>query len=55
MNMRNGNDMRMKPWFVSLSPICLPKVFETSEFASHPLFSVAQGGLDLQQVSIIYP
>ncbi|KTF89970.1 hypothetical protein cypCar_00013627 [Cyprinus carpio] len=25
------------------------QVFETSEFASHPLFSVAQGGLDLQQ------
>ncbi|TRY93815.1 hypothetical protein DNTS_012182 [Danionella cerebrum] len=25
------------------------QVFETSDFASHPLFSVAQGGLDLQQ------
>ncbi|ROI83702.1 Poly(rC)-binding protein 4 [Anabarilius grahami] len=25
------------------------QVFETSEFASHPLFSMAQGGLDLQQ------
>ncbi|KTF88197.1 hypothetical protein cypCar_00006114, partial [Cyprinus carpio] len=29
------------------------QVFETSEFASHPLFSMTQGGLDLQQVSIM--
>lgn len=28
------------------------KVFESSEFGSHPLLSVSQGGLDLQQVSI---
>lgn len=55
MHIRKTNDMRMKPWFVSLSPICLFKVFETSEFASHPLFSMTQGGLDLQQVSIMYP
>uniref|UniRef100_A0A4W4FA96 K Homology domain-containing protein n=1 Tax=Electrophorus electricus TaxID=8005 RepID=A0A4W4FA96_ELEEL len=31
------------------------QVFEASEFGSHPLFSVAQGALDLQQVSIILP
>ncbi|KAK9529706.1 hypothetical protein VZT92_013782 [Zoarces viviparus] len=28
------------------------QVFEASDFGSHPLFSVAQGGMDLQQVSM---
>lgn len=29
----------------------LVQVFEASEFAPHPLYSVTQGGLDLQQVT----
>ena len=32
--------------------LCRLKVFEASDFGSHPLFSVAQGGMDLQQVSM---
>lgn len=35
-----------------LVSLCQPKVFEASDFGSHPLFSVAQGGVDLQQVSM---
>lgn len=34
-----------------LVSLCV-KVFEASDFGSHPLFSVAQGGVDLQQVSM---
>lgn len=26
-------------------------MFEASEFATHPMYSITQGGLDLQQVS----
>uniref|UniRef100_A0A3Q1HTI3 K Homology domain-containing protein n=1 Tax=Anabas testudineus TaxID=64144 RepID=A0A3Q1HTI3_ANATE len=29
------------------------QVFEASDFGSHPLFSMAQGGVDLQQVSML--
>lgn len=32
--------------------LCRLKVFEASDFGSHPLFSVAQGAVDLQQVSM---
>lgn len=54
LNMACRNDMQMKALVcVSLSPSASFKVFEASEFGSHPLFSVAQGALDLQQVSIM--
>lgn len=35
-----------------LVSLCRLKVFEASDFGSHPLFSVTQGGVDLQQVSM---
>lgn len=40
-------------WTVVMTCVSLwrLKVFEASDFGSHPLFSVAQGGVDLQQVS----
>lgn len=44
-----SNELHVSP---RASPVCL-QVFEASEFAPHPMYSVTQGGLDLQQVTII--
>uniref|UniRef100_A0A3B5KR72 K Homology domain-containing protein n=1 Tax=Xiphophorus couchianus TaxID=32473 RepID=A0A3B5KR72_9TELE len=47
------------PYRPSPSPAALliagNQVFDASEFAPHPLYSVTQGGLDLQQVSGLIP
>lgn len=41
----------MSGYFQSKSLLLVLQVFDASEFAAHPMYSVAQGGLDLQQVT----
>lgn len=44
--------LTVPPVLTDCVSLCRLKVFEASDFGSHPLFSVAQGGVDLQQVSM---
>lgn len=42
---------KMSGYFQSKNLLLVLQVFDASEFAAHPMYSVAQGGLDLQQVT----
>lgn len=44
----------MSGYFQSKILFLFLQVFDASEFAAHPMYSVAQGGLDLQQVTGIH-